>query len=315
MVFAPTASRFRGLSTIPVILAFLVPGFAGAVESLPREQVLVVGRVSSDPKNAVPRIEGLVSYLAAQLGSFGIRKGEALVAWDNDQMIRYLREGRVDLVSETPLSAVRFEKDAGAEIFLREWKKGVSQYHTVFFVRRDSSIRSIADLKGRLMAFEDAGSTSAFLMPLAVLHRAGLETVELSGPGSSVPAGQVGYAFANTEVNIPMWVIRGLADAGVLSNLDWDDLDRNPSSAHKELRVFYQTPPFLRSTMLVRAGLSRDLKEGIAKVLLGMHETAEGEAALNTYYKVSKYDRIEGEVSESLQQARDDYAFVERWVK
>ena len=213
------------------------------------------------------------------------------------------------------MSAVRFETDAGAEFLLREWKKGVSQYHTVFFVRKDSSIQSIAGLAGRKIAFEDPGSTSSFLVPMAVLHRAGLEAIELSRPETPVPGNKVGYVFARTEINIPMWVMRGVTDAGALNNLDWIDFDRNPNVAWRNLRVFHSTPPFFRSALLARRGLPRELKDKITDMLLGIHETAEGKAILKTYYKVAKFDRIEGEAAESLRQARADYQLIGQLIK
>ena len=48
-------------------------------------------------------------------------------------MIKLLQDGHIDIVSETALSALLFEEEAGAEILLLEWKKGVAAYHTVFF--------------------------------------------------------------------------------------------------------------------------------------------------------------------------------------
>jgi phosphonate transport system substrate-binding protein len=57
---------------------------------------------------------------------------------------------------------MRLKEDAGAEPLLQEWKKGVAEYKTVFFVRKDSGITSFKALVGKKIPFEDAGSTSAF---------------------------------------------------------------------------------------------------------------------------------------------------------
>jgi len=52
-------------------------------------------------------------------------------------------------------------------------RDGVSQYHTVFFARRDSGLESLADLAGRSIAFQRRNSTSAYFAPAADLLEAG----------------------------------------------------------------------------------------------------------------------------------------------
>ena len=126
---------------------------------------LTLGRVTTNPKKYVPGLEALGRYLVARLGDMGITENRVVLARDNEHMIELLRRREVDLVSETPFTALTFEKKVSAEILLREWKKGVSSYHTVFFTRKDSAIQSLQDLVGKTVAFEDPGSTSAYFVP------------------------------------------------------------------------------------------------------------------------------------------------------
>lgn len=49
------------------------------------------------------------------------------------------------------------------------------QYHTVFVVKAGSPIRTLADLRGRRIAMKDPGSTTGHIMPVWMLHRAGLD--------------------------------------------------------------------------------------------------------------------------------------------
>ena len=62
-------------------------------------------------------------------------------------MIRtsHLRNGAVDMNSETPLSAGRFADQAGADILLGAWEKGVAEHRTVYFAHKDLAVASIAD--------------------------------------------------------------------------------------------------------------------------------------------------------------------------
>lgn len=300
------------LGTSGQVAAAASASSAAKPELSSREQTIVLGRVSTDPKKNFPKIEMLARYLARRLEPLGIRAWDVLVAQDNREMIGYLSEGRVDLVSEAVFSALLFSEKAGTEILLREWKKGAPWYHSVFITRKDSGIATLADLRGRKVAFEDPGATTGFLLPLAILKRAGLETVELTSPRDGVPADKVGYAFAIEELNIAAWVARGLADAGAIGSHDWDSLRDAPTLLKKQLHIFHASKPFIRQVILARRGLRPDVKARVKEILRGMHEDPEGADVLKTYYRVKKYDEIEGEAAESVAEARRLFMLIQK---
>jgi phosphonate transport system substrate-binding protein len=185
-----------------------------------RSETIVIGAVSADPKSRYPKIEAMARYLAERLEDVGIHHSFAIVAKNNAEFASLLHEGAVDVFSESIFSGIYFAETVGAEFLLREWKKGSSEYQTVFFTRSGSNIDSIGDLRGRKIAFQDRGSTSAFLLPLAILKQHGLKVNGLSGPMSIGPPDSVSYVFAIEEMNIAAWVTRGLADAGAFSSQD-----------------------------------------------------------------------------------------------
>lgn len=49
------------------------------------------------------------------------------------------------------------------------------QYHTAFVVKAGSSVRTLADLRGKRIAMKDPGSTTGHLVPIWMLHQAGLD--------------------------------------------------------------------------------------------------------------------------------------------
>ncbi len=272
---------------------------------------LTLAKVDWTPEKQIAALTVLGRYLVANLGDLGITQERVIIARDNDHMIDLLRAGEVDLVRETPFTALTLQDKAGAEIFVREWRGGVASYHTVFFTRKDSPIRSLSDLVGKTIAFEDPGSTSAYFVPMLTLRREGLSLVDLSAAGGAMSDDAVNFVFAQSEVNIVGWVARGRADAGVLSNLEWMDPEKAPASLRRNLRVFHETPPVLRSLLLVRDGLSPTLKARLKDLLVNMHESAEGRAAL-TAVKVTKYDEIMGQAAADLEHVRRLYTEFRR---
>lgn len=271
---------------------------------LAKQQTLVIGKVSSNPKKHYKYLKPMVDYMVQHLRHLGITEGRVLMAKDNQEMMRYLQEGKVDWVTETVFSALLFVDQGEAEILLRKWKKGVPDYHTVFVTRKDSGIHALADLKGRTIAFEDPGSTTAYFVPKSELIQQGLQLVPLSSPRDVPPTDKVGYVFAREEINMATWVYRGLVDAAAYNNLDWNKEDHTPPKFKKDMRIFHHTQPFPRAVELVRKRLDPRIKARLKAVLLNAHNDPEAKTVLKSYQKTTKFDTFTGEAQQGLQEAQ-----------
>ena len=123
----------------------LLPGAAAAALPVPAGiddgSVLVLGRISDDPKAHYEQLKPLLDYVVPRMRDVGIKEGRILMARDAQQMTSYLRRGRVDWVTETAGTGMQLQKRAGARPLLLTERGGVSRYHSVFFVRKDSGIR------------------------------------------------------------------------------------------------------------------------------------------------------------------------------
>lgn len=296
-------SRFLGLALgasllAGSILASTLP--AAAAE----ERRLVLGRITQEPGRNVERLTAMARYLAGELAADGIASVEIVIVDTPERMAEMLRSGQVDLFSETAFVAFDLMDKGLADPFLREWKKGVAEYHSVIVARADSGIASLADLKGRRFAFEDAGSTSGYFLPRHAIEDAGLTLSALADPRAKAPADAVGYSFANGEINVVAWVNRGLADAGAVSNIDWQSEDKAPERLRRDLTVIHRTPSVIRSLMMVNRSMSETLRQRLAAVFTSMHETEDGRAVLKEYFSVSRYDALAGDALAGLENAR-----------
>jgi len=268
------------------------------------KKTLVIGKVSDNPKKHYRYLKPMVDYIVKNMGDLGVEEGRVLMARNNRQMINYLRQGKVDWVTETPFSAVEFQDKAGAEIFLRKWKKGVPQYHTVFFTRKDSGINKLEDLTGKTIAFEDPGSSSAFYIPAAVLIDKGLKLTQLATTRESPSDDMLGYVFSGEEVNTSVWVYKGLVSAGAFNNLDWDKNDHLPESYKTDLKIIHTTKSFPRAIELVNNKLADVYKKRLKKLLLNAHNDPEAKTVLRSYQKTLKFDEIDAEGMAGLNEAR-----------
>lgn len=265
---------------------------------------LTLGRITDEPGKNIKRLNAMAGYLDTILESDGISAVRIVIAETPQHMATLLRNGEVDLFSETPLAAFELMEAGLAEPLMREWKKGVAEYHSVIIARSHGEVVSLQDLSGRKFAFEDPGSTSGYFLPRMALEAAGLELEELDDPRGTPTGDALGYSFANGEINVVAWVNRGLADAGAISNLDWSDPKKAPPRLKEGLTIIHETQPVIRSLMMVRRTLDADVKKRLITVLAQMHETPEGKTALKSYFKVSRYDRLADDAADGLNNAR-----------
>lgn len=285
------------------------------VASTTTRTTFVVGKVSDNPRKHYQFLKPMADYLADQLRDLGYTEGKVLMAKNNRQMVRYLTQGKVDLVTETAFSAVVFQKKADAKLLLRKWKKGVPEYHTVIFARRDSGIESLQDLKGKKIAFEDRGSTTAFYVPASVLLRNRLQLEELDSLRSNPIAGKVSFVFSGEEINTSIWVHKGLVDAGAFNNLDWEKDDHMPKRFHQDLQIIHKTKSFPRAIELVRRDLPSTVIARLKLILLSMHKTEEGQRVLRAYQRTKKFDEINDEMWQQLKEVRQVVDIVDREIK
>ena len=266
------------------------------------ERVLVLGRISDDPKAHYEQLKPLLDYVVPRMRDVGITEGRILMARDAQQMTSYLRRGRVDWVTETAGTGMQLQQRAGARPLLLTERGGVSRYHGVFFVRRDSGLERLSDLEGRTIAFQNTASTSAYFAPATALLDAGQRLEILLSPMDRPSADAVGYVFARSELNIAAWVHKRLVDAGVVSNLDCDDVRRMPPAFRRDFRVIHETQDFPRALEMVRGDLDPKIEARLREVLLEAAQDPAASEALSVFFRTTRFLPVDP----ASQQALDD---------
>ena len=253
--------------------------------------VLVLGRISDDPQRHHDQLKPLLDYVVPKLADVGIREGRILMARDASRMTSYLRHGRVDWVTETAATGLTLINRASTPVLLLTERNGVRHYRAVLFVRDDSPVRSLQDLRGRRLALQSPASTSAYLLPAITLLDAGVPMEILPSPVDRPRAGGVGYVFGNTEANIATWVQKGVVDAGAFSDVDLAELqERDPRAA--SLRVIGRSMSAPRAMELVRADLDPRVRERLREVLLAAADDPKAAPALRAFFGTTRFTAV-----------------------
>ena len=278
-------------------------------------RVLVIGRISDDPKAHYEQLKPLLDYVVPRMRDVGITEGRILMARDAQQMTSYLRRGRVDWVTETSGTGMQLQKRAGARPLVLTERGGGSRYHSVFFVRKDSGIETLAELKGRSIAFQSTASTSAYIVPAAALLDQGLQLEILLSPLDRPTPDSVGYVFARSELNISAWVHKRLVDAGVLSSLDWNDPRRMPAGFRQDMKIIHETADYPRALEMVRADLDPRVEHRLREVLLEAANDPDAREAMALFFRTTRFLPVDPASRAGLDRVRDGATRVRERVE
>jgi phosphonate transport system substrate-binding protein len=160
----------------------------------------------------------------------------------------------------------------GVEVIARpEYLDGVSTYHGILFVRKDSGIKGIKSMAKMRFVFVDKATTAGYLTALYYFKKNGVQDYR--------PYFRETY-FAGTHMDAIRDVFNKKADIGVAKNTVFERLAKENPAIAKELQILETFPVVPENGLAFREGLSAAAKNGIKQVLLTMHNDPEGQKIL-----------------------------------
>ena len=151
---------------------------------------------------------------------------------------------------------------------------GLSSYHGVIFVRRDSGIQHVEQMQGKRFVFVDKATTAGYLLPLNYLYEHGIEDYRAY-------LGEV--YFAGTHESAYYDVLEGKADIGAAKNTVFNRLAVSDPRLQSELVVLARSPEVPENGLALRSEIDPALRERLKRVLLSMENNPEGRAVLNRF--------------------------------
>jgi phosphonate transport system substrate-binding protein len=153
-------------------LYFANSEFASAVS--PKPSKLVVGFIPTEKaEELTPKAQQLEKFLESKLNL----DVEVVVPTSYEPLIEGMRFGHVQAAFMDTGAAWIAREKAGAEIVLAEVVKGRVYYQATAFVRADSDIQTMDDIKGKRVAFTSWTGSSGFIRPAAMMQERGIMAI------------------------------------------------------------------------------------------------------------------------------------------
>ena len=134
-------------------------------------------------------------------------------------------------------------------------------------------------------------------------------------PQDAPTADTVGYVFTRSELNISTFVHKRVVDAGVVSNIDWQDERRVPAVFRRDMRVLHETDNVPRAVEMVRPGLDPAVRARLQEVLLEASRDPAAGPALHQFFGTTAFHRIDPAGQRALDRLRDGLANIRQEVE
>ncbi len=253
---------------------------------------LSLGVIGENPQQKIEDQQDFVHYLAKKLSTGTPIKGRVIVTHTELQLAKLLNERSVDFYVESPYSTVLINERTGAKLLLRRLKGGRTEYRGLIFAAKESGIRSVEELLGKIIAFKDPRSTSSYFLPKTLLLKKGLKLSEKFSFDANVSKKEIGYVFGYHDVqNVINWVLLKKVAAGAFGSHNMDKLDELKRS---QIVILAETESVPRHLLSVRKDLDPAFVDRLKELLLSMHLDEEGRAALTKSDKTTKFDLLPG---------------------
>ena len=165
---SPKAPRSGFKVVILLIFSFLV--FAAAPLHAVDRELRVAFIPLENPEKLISNVKPAMDFLEKEMG----RKIRYFITLNYSAAVEAMISKKADVSFMSPLPYVLANKYSGVEAVLGEIYDGKSYYYSRIFVRKDSGIKKLSDLKGKTIAYVDPISSSGFMYPHDIFTRAGL---------------------------------------------------------------------------------------------------------------------------------------------
>ena len=151
-------------------------------------------------------------------------------------------------------------------------------FRGILIVRKDSSINSVTDIKGKTVSYPAPTALAATMMPQHYLFSHGINiNTDITNSYVGSQESSIMNVYLKKSIAASTWPPPWIAFA-----------KENPDIA-KHLEVKWETKPLINNGLVVKKDFPKQYLEKISKIIFNLHKTKEGKAILSAM-ELSKYE-------------------------
>jgi phosphonate transport system substrate-binding protein len=265
------------LAGLALTLAVAVGNGTRSVAAEPPRQLVM----AITPSNIPTELFKAGERFAAELGK---KLGVAIKVYmptDYLGVVEALRNKTADLAFVHPAGYVFANREAKAQIVAVDVWHGKTSYTSRIYVRRDSGLKRLEDLRGKSIAFVDPGSTSGYVYPMVMLIKKGL--VKDRDPKTFFKDAM----FAGTHEAALLALLNGSVDAVASFDLAPQQYLKDKERMEKIAHVA-ETDPIPEAGVIVREGLDPGLVKRLFDALMAFN-APEHRQILKDFYGIDGF--------------------------
>ena len=296
-VSPPKAPRSGFKVVILLIFSFLM--FAAAPLHAVDRELRVAFIPLENPEKLISNVRPAMNFLEKEMS----RKVRYFITLNYSATVEAMISKKADVSFMSPLPYVLANKYSGVEVVLGEVYDGKSYYYSRIFVRKDSGIKKLSDLKGKTIAYVDPISSSGFMYPHDIFTRAGL----VNG-GMEKPEG--GFFrrvyFAGGDQQAINSMVGGFVDAAGVSQYALNLL--RPEQRDQVVSIA-QSARIPSHNVVVRKGLEPEIKRSFIAAMMKMNRP-ENRRLLRALYGTDGYVRVDHSRYQPVADMARKYGFL-----
>ena len=184
-------------------------------------------------------------------------------------------EGQADAGFFGSFSYVLTHAKAGIEPIARPiWPDNNSTYRGYIFVRKDSNIQTVKDMKNKNLVLVDKATTAGYIYPLFYFKYYGIQNIKNYFSQIS---------FANSHDAAAWAVYAGEADIGAAKSHIFNNIMDEYPDFKEQMIVLAESSEVPSNGLAVRKDLNPAIKLRMKILLLSLHETPEGQEILKNF--------------------------------
>lgn len=260
--------RYR-LFLLPVVLLLIQVCIVPQARTAEKSTELLIG---IEPEhNIFDQVLGykvLAGYLSDKLGlpiklTIMSRYGEVLDRFKSLHLDGALLSSYTATLAVTKLGLVPVANLVNLE--------GVSSSKGYIFVRKDSGISGIDDMRGKSVVFVDKATTEGYLFAMSFFRQHGVTDLD---------AYFSRHYFTGSHASAVFAVLDGRADVGSAKDTVYEQLVSKDGSIRQELNIIARSPAVPEMTLCIKKDLEPELLEKLRTSLLNMGQEVEGHRVL-----------------------------------